>query len=145
MLQIPLNSKSPVVVHCSAGVGRTGTILLCDICLRMAAREGTIDVLRNLQLLRDQRANMVDNIEQYKLAHLVVLECLVGLHTSIQCSEIDEAVQKVLSNGSLVLQMRYLQDTQWQDQAMKTVGQAGQEVLVVREKNRFENIIPGTN
>ncbi|XP_063908361.1 receptor-type tyrosine-protein phosphatase T-like isoform X4 [Zophobas morio] len=142
MLQIPLNSKSPVVVHCSAGVGRTGTILLCDICLRMAAREGTIDVLRNLQLLRDQRANMVDNIEQYKLAHLVVLECLVGLHTSIQCSEIDEAVQKVLSNGSLVLQMRYLQDTQWQDQAMKTVGQAGQEVLVVREKNRFENIIP---
>lgn len=143
LLQFPLNTNSPIVVHCSAGVGRTGTVLLCDICLRMAAREGTIDVLKNLHHLREQRANMVDNIEQYKLAHLVILECLVGMHTGIPCNEIEESVNKILTNGAVTIQMKYLKDTQWQDQAMKTVGQTDEEMLIVPEKNRFEDIIPG--
>ncbi|RZB89873.1 Y phosphatase domain containing protein, partial [Asbolus verrucosus] len=133
--------QSPVVIHCSAGVGRTGTILLCDICLRMAARESSIDVLRKLQKLRDQRANLVDNIEQYKLAHLVILECLAGMHTTIPCNQIDQSVQKLLRNG-VRSQMQYLKDTQWQDQAMKTIGQYGKTALIVNEKNRFPDIIP---
>ncbi|XP_064211634.1 receptor-type tyrosine-protein phosphatase kappa isoform X2 [Tribolium castaneum] len=142
LLKFPLSTYSPIVVHCSAGVGRTGTILLCDICLRMAAREGTIDVLRNLEHLRQQRANMVDNIEQYKLAHLVILECLVGMHTSIGCTEIKDSVNRILANGTATLQMRYLKNTQWQDQAMKTVAQIVEEVPIIEEKNRFKGIIP---
>lgn len=46
----------------SAGVGRTGTIILCDICLRMAAKEKAIDVVYYLKKMREQRVNMVDNI-----------------------------------------------------------------------------------
>jgi protein-tyrosine phosphatase len=140
--QIPLDSKSPVVVHCSAGVGRTGTILLCDICLRMAAKEDAVDVLRTLQQLRDQRANMVDNIQQYKLAHLVILECLVGKQTGIPCSEIETEVKKLLSGDRITQQMRYLKDTAWQDKTMKSVA-SNDAFVVVQEKNRFQNIVPG--
>jgi protein tyrosine phosphatase len=139
--QIPLDSKSPVVVHCSAGVGRTGTILLCDICLRMAAKEDAVDMLRTLQQLRDQRANMVDNIQQYKLAHLVILECLVGKQTGIPCSEIETEVKKLLSGDRITQQMRYLKDTAWQDQTMKSVA-SNDAFVVVQEKNRFQNIVP---
>ncbi|CAH1363932.1 unnamed protein product, partial [Tenebrio molitor] len=142
MLQIPLNTKSPIVVHCSAGVGRTGTILLCDICLRMAAREGAIDALGTLQRLREQRPNMVDNMEQYKLAHLVILECLVGMHTGIQCNEIQESVKRLLEDERTVTQMQYLEDTQWRDQAMKSEARVEEEAQVVEEKNRFKDIIP---
>ncbi|XP_068893217.1 receptor-type tyrosine-protein phosphatase mu-like isoform X7 [Tenebrio molitor] len=139
--QIPLDSKSPVVVHCSAGVGRTGTILLCDICLRMAAKEDAVDMLRTLQQLRDQRANMVDNIQQYKLAHLVILECLVGKQTGIPCSEIETEVKKLLSGDRISQQMRYLKDTAWQDKTMKSVA-SNDAFVVVQEKNRFQNIVP---
>ncbi|KAH0820674.1 hypothetical protein GEV33_002117 [Tenebrio molitor] len=139
--QIPLDSKSPVVVHCSAGVGRTGTILLCDICLRMAAKEDAVDMLRTLQQLRDQRANMVDNIQQYKLAHLVILECLVGKQTGIPCSEIETEVKKLLSGDRITQQMRYLKDTAWQDKTMKSVA-SNDAFVVVQEKNRFQNIVP---
>ncbi|RZC38749.1 receptor-type tyrosine-protein phosphatase F-like [Asbolus verrucosus] len=142
ILQIPLSSKSPIVVHCSAGVGRTGTILLCDICLRMAAKEGAVDMLKNLQKLRDQRSNMVDNIQQYKLAHLVILECLVGVQTSIPCHEIEESVNKLLQRGEIASQLRYLEETAWQDQSMKSVALKKHTLEVVKEKNRFQTIIP---
>lgn len=45
----------------SAGVGRTGTIILIDACLRMAKIEGFIDALAILARMHSQRANMVDN------------------------------------------------------------------------------------
>lgn len=142
MLFISINSKSPVVVHCGAGVGRTGTIILADICLRMAAREGVVDPLKILQKMRTQRPNMVDNIHQYKLAHLVILECLVGMNTVIPCSEIDKNVDQLLNEG-VERQMLYLQETHWQDEAMKSFGDEEEQALIVPEKNRFQHIIPG--
>ncbi|RZC38965.1 Y phosphatase and/or fn3 domain containing protein, partial [Asbolus verrucosus] len=142
ILKLPLSSKSPLVVHCSAGVGRTGTILLCDICLRMAAREGSIDVLRWLQKLREQRPNLVDNVEQYKLAHLVILECLFGKQTAIPCNDIDESVEKLLQSGEIKSQMEYLKKTRWQDDAMKTTLASDTKIATVSGKNRFQDIIP---
>ncbi|KAJ8955806.1 hypothetical protein NQ318_005347 [Aromia moschata] len=140
MLTIPNSSNSPVVIHCSAGVGRTGTIILCDICLRMAAGEGSVDFLAHLEHLRSQRPNMVDNIEQYKLAHLVVLECLVGMRTAVLCNEdMTTTVQNLIDGGGIRNQMR---DTRWQDEAMDTVWEQTEEVPVYPGKNRFEDITP---
>lgn len=45
----------------SAGVGATGTIILSDICCRMAFKEDHVDALKYLQKIRDQRPNLVDN------------------------------------------------------------------------------------
>jgi protein tyrosine phosphatase len=45
----------------SAGVGRTGSIILADMCLRMAAQEKKVDPFGMLQKIRSQRANLVDN------------------------------------------------------------------------------------
>ncbi|XP_045477301.1 receptor-type tyrosine-protein phosphatase mu-like isoform X2 [Harmonia axyridis] len=142
VLKIPLSSSSPVVVHCSAGVGRTGTILLADITLRMAAGKGVVNILSNLRNLRDQRANMVDNIEQYKLAHLIVLECLMGPRTSIPCNDLNRKVEKLIRNGQYKVQMNFLKDSEWQDQAMRTIAVDDKLLTNYPEKNRIQEIIP---
>ncbi|KAK9883921.1 hypothetical protein WA026_004861 [Henosepilachna vigintioctopunctata] len=142
ILKIPQSSSSPIVVHCSAGVGRTGTILLSDICLRMAAKEGVIDILNNLQKLREQRSNMVDNVEQFKLVHLIVLESLMGLHTSIPINDIEKAITKLINEEEYKIQMDYLRETEWQDQAMMSLEDMEEEFITYPEKNRFQDIVP---
>lgn len=132
-----------MIKYYSAGVGRTGTIILCDICLRMAAGEGSIDLLANLEHLRSQRPNMVDNVEQYKLAHLVVLECLFGMHTSVPCDEnMNKTIKKLLSDDSIANQLKYLTDTEWEDRAMDTIWSTD-NMPIYPEKNRFKDILPG--
>ncbi|KAK7929428.1 hypothetical protein WMY93_005823 [Mugilogobius chulae] len=46
----------PVVVHCSAGIGRTGTFCTLDICLSRLEDIGTVDVCQTVRRMRTQRA-----------------------------------------------------------------------------------------
>ncbi|NXX98898.1 PTPRK phosphatase, partial [Centropus bengalensis] len=52
-------SSGPVLVHCSAGIGRTGTFIALDFLLKMGKAEGKVDVFHCVQRLREQRVSMV--------------------------------------------------------------------------------------
>lgn len=52
-------SKSPLVVHCSAGVGRTGTLIAIENLSEKALSNEKVDVLREIQKLREERVNFV--------------------------------------------------------------------------------------
>lgn len=109
----------------------------------MAAGEGSIDFFANLEHLRNQRANLVDNIEQYKLVHLVVLECLFGMRTAIPCNEqMPEAVKIILDNNAVEKEMNYISNIMWQDNVMESVLEKD-NCPVYLQKNRFGNIQPG--
>ncbi|KAF7256977.1 hypothetical protein EG68_05884 [Paragonimus skrjabini miyazakii] len=59
----------PVIVHCSAGLGRTGCfIALCVACDQLK-HEGVADVLRIVSHLRLDRGGMVQTNEQYEFIH----------------------------------------------------------------------------
>ncbi|XP_051567764.1 receptor-type tyrosine-protein phosphatase T-like isoform X1 [Myxocyprinus asiaticus] len=69
----------PIVVHCSAGAGRTGCFIAVDIMLDMAESEGVVDIFNCIRELRSQRVNMVQTEEQYVFVHDAILEaCLCG-------------------------------------------------------------------
>ncbi|MPC27639.1 Tyrosine-protein phosphatase non-receptor type 9 [Portunus trituberculatus] len=64
----------PIVVHCSAGIGRTGTFCTLDICIRRLEETGTIDVKGTVEKIRSQRAYSIQMPDQYVFCHLALLE-----------------------------------------------------------------------
>ncbi|XP_052793847.1 receptor-type tyrosine-protein phosphatase alpha-like [Mya arenaria] len=72
---------SPIIVHCSAGVGRTGTFIALDNLIYQAKEEKCVRPLQMVQTLRRQRVNMVQTKEQYVYLHEAVAEALlIGTH-----------------------------------------------------------------
>jgi len=66
----------PLVCHCSAGVGRTGTYLCIDILMNKLQVESNVDVYGVVCMMRTQRCFMVQTEEQYIFIHRVVLDYL---------------------------------------------------------------------
>ncbi|XP_025108233.1 uncharacterized protein LOC112572662 isoform X9 [Pomacea canaliculata] len=62
------------VVHCSAGVGRTGTYIALDIAADLRSRGRNVNVKEIVSRLREDRTLMVQTEEQYKFLHEVILE-----------------------------------------------------------------------
>lgn len=66
------DEDKPIAVHCSGGVGRTGTFLLIEAMLEMSSKMKQVDFLAHLTSLRKARVDTVEKAEQYKFAHMVV-------------------------------------------------------------------------
>lgn len=68
------SSDGPKIVHCSAGIGRTGTFIAIDYLLEEAAVEQTVDVKGYVISLRHQRGKSIQTYEQYVFLHDAVVE-----------------------------------------------------------------------
>ncbi|XP_052121379.1 tyrosine-protein phosphatase non-receptor type 5 isoform X2 [Frankliniella occidentalis] len=66
--------KAPVIVHCSAGIGRTGCFLAVAIGTIQLAEENNVDVLGIVCRLRHDRGGMVQTAEQYEFIHRALCE-----------------------------------------------------------------------
>ena len=51
--------KAPLLVHCSAGVGRTGTFIVMDTMLERIKEQSSVNVYQTLQDIRLKRSKMV--------------------------------------------------------------------------------------
>lgn len=74
-----------------------------------------IDVFSETEAIRSQRANTVDTKQQYLLAHLVLVECLLSIPTSIPCSEALELKIKELKNQLPIQKQRYFDELRMND------------------------------
>ncbi|CRL08119.1 CLUMA_CG020881, isoform A [Clunio marinus] len=64
----------PIIVHCSAGIGRTGTFITLDICISRLEDVGTVDVRGTVEKIRGQRAFSIQMPDQYVFCHLALIE-----------------------------------------------------------------------
>ncbi|XP_065194479.1 tyrosine-protein phosphatase non-receptor type 21-like isoform X2 [Sycon ciliatum] len=67
---------SPMLVHCSAGIGRTGVTILLDLLVTAFEESQPIDIPGSLRGLRDQRAHFVQNAGQYKMVYETLIKYL---------------------------------------------------------------------
>ncbi|XP_054706157.1 receptor-type tyrosine-protein phosphatase mu-like isoform X2 [Uloborus diversus] len=70
--------STPWVLHCSAGVGRSGTVMLLDSALEMSKVEDKVDALGLLYQMRQQRINLIETVEQYAFVHRALVDYHFG-------------------------------------------------------------------
>ncbi|XP_052047780.1 receptor-type tyrosine-protein phosphatase S isoform X8 [Apodemus sylvaticus] len=85
----------PIVVHCSAGVGRTGCFIVIDAMLERIKTEKTVDVYGHVTLMRSQRNYMVQTEDQYGFIHEALLEAVGCGNTEVPARSLYSYIQKL--------------------------------------------------
>ncbi|XP_027505125.1 receptor-type tyrosine-protein phosphatase F isoform X16 [Corapipo altera] len=85
----------PMVVHCSAGVGRTGCFIVIDAMLERMKHENTVDIYGHVTCMRSQRNYMVQTEDQYIFIHEALLEAATCGNTEVPARNLFAHIQKL--------------------------------------------------
>ncbi|XP_066595289.1 tyrosine-protein phosphatase Lar isoform X3 [Prorops nasuta] len=93
-LNVP--ESGPLVVHCSAGVGRTGCFIVIDSMLERIKHEKMIDIYGHVTCLRAQRNYMVQTEDQYIFIHDALYEAVICGNTEVPARNLHSHIQKLM-------------------------------------------------
>lgn len=133
----------PMVVLCSAGVGRTGCFIVIDSMIERIKSESTVDIYSHVTCLRAQRNYIVQTEDQYMFIHDAVLEAVLSADSEIYVSNLTEHLRNLMqvipSQGvtGLELEFKRLASIKYGGQKFTTAN-----LPVNKHKNRLMNILP---
>ncbi|XP_034045248.1 receptor-type tyrosine-protein phosphatase S-like isoform X15 [Thalassophryne amazonica] len=85
----------PMIVHCSAGVGRTGCFIIIDAMTERIKQEKTLDIYGHVTLMRSQRNYMVQTEDQYIFIHDALLEAVTCGNTEVPARNLYSYIQRL--------------------------------------------------
>uniref|UniRef100_UPI00398EDC33 FERM and PDZ domain-containing protein 2 n=1 Tax=Pristiophorus japonicus TaxID=55135 RepID=UPI00398EDC33 len=74
-----VHQLGPMVVHCSAGIGRSGVLICTDVLLSLINKELSFDIMDIVREMRNQRHGMMQTKDQYLFCYSIVLEILKSI------------------------------------------------------------------
>nr|XP_053639721.1 tyrosine-protein phosphatase 99A-like [Cherax quadricarinatus] len=140
----------PIIVHCSAGVGRTGTYIVLDAMLQQIRVKGRLNIWGFLKHIRTQRNFLVQTEEQYIFIHDALLEAIQSGDTNIPRSGLGRYIRMLQASGGsqekpqpwYLLTHQYKLVTHFQPRDFNVVSAVKP---VNREKNRSTDHLPMEN
>ncbi|XP_015763700.1 PREDICTED: receptor-type tyrosine-protein phosphatase T-like [Acropora digitifera] len=139
-------TEGPLVVHCSAGVGRTGTYIGIDAMLECAKDRGNVFIQNYVEVMRRQRPYMVQKEEQYVFLHEAVMVGLACGNTEVSSEDLVLRMNKLARVNKSSNQTGYQEEFQRLQRICKFESQGAPSTAALkpsnRTKNRYINYIP---
>ncbi|XP_048244185.1 uncharacterized protein LOC124125214 [Haliotis rufescens] len=131
----------PIIVHCSAGIGRTGTYIAIECLVEQAKTEGVVDVVSFVSNMRGQRKNMIQTKEQYLFVYQAVARAVTEGDTSLDSDVIremnlDHVSDFAIGNRTVQQHIKILQ-SEFQDQP----DDSSCTKYILNEENSDKNIV----
>ncbi|XP_041126589.1 receptor-type tyrosine-protein phosphatase C-like isoform X3 [Polyodon spathula] len=134
--------SGPIVIHCSAGVGRTGTYIGIDALIKELEAEERFDVYSYVVRLRRQRCLMVQVENQYILIHQALLEHSQFGETELALSELHSSLNALKARDSprepSLLEAEFQRLPKYRNWRLQAVGQREENT----DKNRYPTVVP---
>ncbi|XP_012557847.2 receptor-type tyrosine-protein phosphatase F isoform X1 [Hydra vulgaris] len=136
-------NSGPIVLHCSAGVGRTGTYIAIDNMLDQIALEKTVDIFGCVTHIRTQRSLMVQTEGQYIFIYKTLLEAVSCGNTEVTADELQARI-KHLDNLNPGSAKTYLQEEFDRLDLNLEINSSYESAILPAniEKNRFNDVLP---
>ncbi|KAM4628738.1 protein tyrosine phosphatase receptor type Fa isoform 2-T2 [Polymixia lowei] len=133
----------PMVVHCSAGVGRTGCFIVIEAMLERMRHEKSVDIYGHVTCMRAQRNYMVQTEDQYIFIHEALLEAATCGNTEVPARNLYAHIQKLtqVSPGDTVTSME-LEFKKLANSKAHTSRFISANLPCNKFKNRLVNIMP---
>ncbi|CAC5365516.1 PTPRM [Mytilus coruscus] len=134
-----------LLVHCSAGIGRTGTYIGLDALYEEGRITGCVDIVKFVKKMRYSRMNMVQTPEQYVCLHYALLEAFTMKDTNIGKEEFGTIWREIKSDKQPINHQKLYKEFKMLEAKKSEHGKSEYTAATSpenMEKNRNKTVIP---
>jgi protein tyrosine phosphatase len=140
--------KAPLLTHCSAGIGRTGTFITIDAMLERLQEKDNLNIYEFVTAMRTRRTFMVQTMEQYAFIHDALCDYLTCGDTSVAAHELRKEIHNLCKVDANTGKSRFQQQFELLDSVSKkpvSEDESFSRKAAVVKKNRYKDKFPYSN